>query len=463
MSVPRASALRPPARAAALLGVALACAAVGAASASGTSSPPGWNVRVLPVAQGQPASFSEPGIAAGPRGVMLANACTANSGAPSTFWRSADYGRTWSRGFPIGSSAIGCGDSDAAIGADGYSYSLTLGTGVNVYRSRDSKHWDGPASFPPPHGIDQPDRPWLVLVPGRPRDVLMFNSEVGGNIVAWRSHDHARTFTGPTPVTGGLNSEAGIALGSRPLVDPAHPSHLRLFYETAGAAALPQTVPDHAPSQFPLTQLWEASSTDGGRSWTNTLVLDVTKAFGAGVGSLGHLLPAPAVDRAGNFYVVLSVRLGSATDTHLFLIHSQGHGWSRPAPVDGPAGTASNVFPAVAVTRPGRLFVSWYASRSRDFNDPAARWAEYVAATRDALSAHPHFHALRLSGSAPVHVGAVDNMGAIGFDLGQDWALRDFQSVTVDPCGHPHVTWASDYRGTRAYTATTTPFCRPDR
>jgi hypothetical protein len=62
-----------------------------------------------------------------------------------------------------------------------------------------------------------------------------------------------------------------------------------------------------------------------------------------------------------------------------------------------------------------------------------------------------------------VHVGAVDNAGAIGYDLGQNWALRDFQSITVDRCGHPHVTWASDYHGTSTYAATTVPFCSPRR
>jgi hypothetical protein len=75
------------------------------------------------------------------------------------------------------------------------------------------------------------------------------------------------------------------------------------------------------------------------------------------------------------------------------------------------------------------------------------------------LASQPKFTTVRLSGTTPVHVGAVDNMGAIGFDIGQDWALRDFQSLTVDRCGHPHVTWAGDYKSTRTYVATTTPYC----
>ena len=241
---------------------ALVAVPAGAAGRHGDA----WQVQSLSPG----ASYSEPGVAAGPHRVLLANACTANAGGPAAFWRSADDGRKWSRAFTIGTSAIGCGDADTAIGSDGWSYALVLGTGVSVYRSRDGRRWSGPASFPPPHGEDQPDRPWLVPIPGHPGLVDMFNSEIGGNIVVWTSTDHGATFTGPTPVTGGLNSEAALTIGSRPLVDPAHPMRLRMLYETAGLAAVPSSIGSSGPTQFPFTQLWQASSTDGGRSWTNT-------------------------------------------------------------------------------------------------------------------------------------------------------------------------------------------------
>lgn len=444
--------------AAALVAV-LAPLALDAAPHAAAGTAAGWTVSRLPLAPHAAYSFSEPGVAAGAGGLLVANACTANSGSPSTFWRSTDFGRTWSAGFPVGSSAIGCGDSDAAVGGHGWVYSLTLGTGVSVYRSPDGgRHWHGPASFPPPHGADQPDRPWLVVPPHHPGQVLMFNSEVGGNIVMWRSTDHAATFAGPTLVTGGLNSQTALALGSRPLVDPGRPSRLSLFYETAGGAAAtqPTGVP---PGQFPLSQLWVATSDDLGRHWTNTLVLDVATAFGVSQGSLGHLLPASAVDPAGHVFVVVSARLGDSTATHLFLVHSAARGWSRPTQVD--RGMPSNVFPAVAATGIGRLAVSWYASSARDFNDPSARWVEKVATTKRVTSAAPAFRRVQLSGARPVHVGAIDSAGAIGNDLGANWALRDFQSVTVDSCGHPHVTWAADYRQHRTYAATTLPFCAP--
>src|SRR5206468_746750 len=167
---------------------------------------------------------------------------------------------------------------------------------------------------------------------------------------------------------------------------------------------------------------------------------------------------ATAIDHAGNVYVVLSVRLGSSTATRLVLVHRPAHGWwTGPAPIAST--TASNVMPALAVARPGHLFVSWYASAAADYDDPEATWSEMVGTTTSGLAPRPRFADRRLSGSRPVHVGAVDNMGAIGYDLRQDWALRDFQSVTVDRCGHPHVTWAADNGSTRTYAATTMPFC----
>jgi hypothetical protein len=439
------------------LGLALSCAVAGAAGASAGGTGAGWRVTTLQTPAHGGSSFSEPGIAVGPDGLLAANACTANAGGPSTFWLSPNNGRTWSSGFPVGTSAIGCGDSDLVVGSDGYLYSLTLGTGVDVYASRDGKRWNQ-ASFPPPHGTDQPDRPWLVTFPHHPSQVLMLNSEVGGNVVAWRSADHAKTFTGPIPVTGGGNSEAGLMLGSRPLVDPRNDARLHMLYETVGAAGLAQSTGAGGPSQFPLSQLWEASSSDAGQTWTNTEVLDVTTAFGVDTGSLGHLLPATAIDHDGTIYVVLSVGLGDSGATHLYLLHSTGsRSWTEPARVD--RGMPSNIFPAIAVSSPGHLCVSWYSSSATDFDSADARWFESFASTSDAFSARPRFTQRHLGDTVPVHVGPVDNMGNVGSNLGQNWGLRDFQSIVVDRCGHPHVTWARDYKGARTFTATTTPYC----
>ena len=443
--------------------LALACSYAGVALASPQGD--GWQITTLPVNAHGPSSYSEPGIAVGPHGTLIANACTANAGGPSTFWLSRDNGHSWSTGFPVGTSAIGCGDSDAVVGSDGYLYSLTLGTGVEVYRSRDGVHWEGPASFPPPHGEDQPDRPWLVTVPQHPGTVLMFNSEGAGDVVEWRSTDHAKTFTGPLSVT-----DDPLMLGSRPLFVPANAylgdkAYLEMFYEAPGGAGSADRVGASGPAEFPLGRLEETVSLDGGLSWPGGgTVWDVTKAFHVRSGSIGHLLPAAAVDSDGRTYVVVSARLGESPQTHLYLFNNK---WGQPAefwspPVRIDRGLPSNVFPALAVSSPGHLFISWYGSSAKDFDDPHARWFEEYAETTDGLAAHPRFAQRPLGGDVPVHVGGIDNFGNIGSQLGQNWGLRDFQSIVVDSCGHPHVIWARDYDGARTFTATTTPFCHSE-
>src|SRR5207302_3536447 len=100
-------------------------------------------------------------------------------------------GRQWPKGRDLDTTGASTGDADAAIGTDGFLYALNLGYNPNppgqpanptvlVFRSSQGRHWLGPASFPSPHGADQPDRPWLAVDPGRPARVEVFNSEVGG-------------------------------------------------------------------------------------------------------------------------------------------------------------------------------------------------------------------------------------------------------------------------------------------
>ena len=77
------------------------------------------------------------------------------------------------------------------------------------------------------------------------------------------------------------------------------------------------------------------------------------------------------------------------------------------------------------------------------------------AETSDPMAAHPSFVIGQVSGAAPVHVGGIDTAGAIGSDLGDNWGLRDFQSIAVDGCRRPHPVWADD-NGTQA-TQTAVP------
>ncbi|MFL5798248.1 MAG: sialidase family protein [Actinomycetota bacterium] len=414
--------------------------------------PLAWQILTLPPAAGaHPASFGEPGITVGPHRVLVVDAARANAGYP-TWWISSDDGSHWGSGQDFDTTGAMTGDADAAFGPDGYLYALNLAfqnppqqptnPTILVYSSPDRRHWAGPATFPPPHGADQPDRPWLVPDPYRPGRVLVTNSEGAGDVVAWVSADHAHTFSGPTLVTG-VDHAGSIELTSRPLFDPANHDRVLMLYEASAADVAPPA--SQAPLRdFPLTQLWLAESDDAGMSWSNRLVLDITEAFGpeATGGSLGHVLPASATDVSGTLYAAFSLRLGNSTQTHVFLIHSTDHGrqWSTPVRVDSEP-LRSNVMPSLAAGASGRVDVSWYGSQSADFTDPDSRWVEMFAQSVDALAAQPTFTGGAVS--AVTHVGSIDASGNPGSSQ-YDWDLRDFQGLAIDACGMAHVAWTDD-------------------
>jgi hypothetical protein len=425
-----------------------------------------WRIERLPVAAHGLHSYAEPDLGLGPRGLALADAASANTAAPPTFWLSRNRGRTWATGRDFDASGTSTGDADGAIGPDGYLYALNLGSNPNppgqptnptvfLFRSRDGRTWSGPASFPFPHGIDQPDRPWLAVNPFQPANVDVVNSEVSGNIVLWRSVNHGATFTGPVPVTGGTNSQAALALSSRPLFDPTRRGRMFMLYETASAGGLTTLLGTSTPVyEFPMTELWLATSTDAGRTWSNRRVLATQSESGAlHDATLAHLLVATAIDGRGRLYAAFSARGAGATTTNVFLVHSTDHGSEWSPPVEVPTSTRSNVMPALAVTARGTAYVSWYASSSVDYRAPGARWVEMFARTSEALARHPRFRVRQLSASAPVHIGGIDTAGAIGSDLGDNWGLRDFQSIAVDSCGRPHLIWADDNAQQSTWTA----------
>jgi hypothetical protein len=395
---------------------------VGASSPRARVNSFGWKKAALPPAVGgHPASFGEPGIARGPHGMLVVNAAQANVGYP-TWWFSRDNGVHWGPGRDLDTSGAMTGDADAAFGPDGSLYVLNLGfqnppeqptnPTILVYgRAAGSRDWRGPATFPPPHGSDQPDRPWLLPDPYRQDRVYVTNSEGAGNVVIWTSTDHGLSFAGPRLVTGSQNA-TDIELTSRPLFDPTNHERVLMLYEAGTAAAGPPAT-DAPLRDFPLTQLRLAESVDAGGTWTNRVVLDITSAFGQSAtgGSLGHVLPASAIDDSGNLYAAFSLRLGDSTETHIYLIHSADGGlhWSKPVRVDS-GGLRSNVMPALAVGAPGRVDLSWYGSRNPDFTSGRARWAEEFAQSLNALSARPTFRQRRVS-TGLVHLGSIDCSG----------------------------------------------------
>jgi hypothetical protein len=223
-----------------------------------------------------------------------------------------------------------------------------------------------------------------------------------------------------------------------------------MLYETTGSAKLPAP---HGPAyEVPLTQIWLATSTDSGRTWSNRRVLD-------GHSIIGHALVASAIDRQGHLYAAFSARRRGVTRTTVYLIHSTTHGrtWSSPAAVT--SSLPSNVLPALALTRHGTAYLSWYGSPNPDFRSSHAAWREMFAQTPDPLKSNPSFTVTRITGPKPVHVGGINSAGAFGSDTGANWGLRDFQGIAVGPCSAPVLTWAQDNGVKATQTATRASAC----
>jgi hypothetical protein len=434
----------------------------------------GWERTTMPkLTDGEPADLvGEPGIWINARGQVIIN----------TFgpivWTSQDNGRTFSPGVDLFEADTLCPrskfgvyviDADAVVANDGTFYADNLCAPVSneTFSNRAggvATAWAGPA----PAGLNV-DRQWLVPDPGTPGSVYL----AFGNFSTQMTHLLKSTDYGATwrcPATGLVSPECPIApaaaapqvldnrLAGRPVIDPTDPNRIYLVYDHAPFEPTLDTASD-----FDTTRIRVAVSTDGGRTWAldadpgGAPVLDANVTFpynGTDDNRVGHILPAAAIDTAGNLYVVFSLRLGGQTETHLYLLSSANHGrtWGAPTRVDQD-GLRSNVLPWIVAGDPGRIAMSWYGSLSNSFDDTGAAWSEMFSASVDALSAAPTFTQSNVSGSAvPNHLADICQAGS---NCSGNQNLADFQMIAVDPCGFTHPVWTSDVGG-EAYGSTVT-------
>ncbi len=401
-----------------------------------------------------------------------------------TVWISTDTGATFSTADNLGPQDTLCalgngasGDADAVVAFDGTFYADNLCVPGVGGASNDSftNQLDGApdAWNTPANAGGNVDRPWYAAGLGTPGVVYMsFHDLQGPNINVLKSVDFGHTFVCPTtglisttcPVTqtlrgnnpnsGYLNTAVGNVTG-RPVIDPRYPTRIYLPYADNNAVASTTAPPTN--SDFDLTRLRIAVSTNGGVTWsadvdpTGAPVLDANAAFpfdGTNDNVVAHNFPWLAVDRNGNLYLLFSLRLGGATQAHLYLMTSSnlGQNWSTPRQVDQ-GGTDSNVMAWIAAGVPGSIAISWYGSVANDFNDRNAAWAEMFAQSVNALSATPTFTQSRVSGSNPLHVGDICAAGTFCLVTGGNRNLADFQMIDIDQCGRAHPVYTDDHTG----------------
>jgi hypothetical protein len=148
---------------------------------------------------------------------------------------------------------------------------------------------------------------------------------------------------------------------------------------------------------FTPNHIYVSRSTDGGKSWTVSLVFQAAPGTG-----LDNVFPALAVDPTnGKLYAAWSdghtVSFATSSD--------QGAHWSPAVVVNiAPANTA--IFPWIAADA-GTVDVVYYGTDAADKDDPGAVWNTYVAQT---LNDGASFAQSRVS-QTPNHVGAVCTEG----------------------------------------------------
>jgi hypothetical protein len=393
----------------------------------------------------------EPGISINKLGHVIVN-----SFGP-TVWISTNDGATF--GKPILTVDPICfevsGDADAVVADDDTYYAANLCTAGPTnfsYSSTDGgKTWNpGAAGLPDLPGTTDSDRPWYALDPTDPA-VLYFSYRdfAGPNIWVNKSVDHGKTWLQHVPITLGAPNfvDTGVATTSvRPLVDPTDPNTVIVFYtsNTAAKSALAPPTND----DFDLTQIFMAKSTDGGKTWANTLLFDAGATHGLD-NTVAHAFSSAAIDSAGNAYVVFAERLGDRTETHIeyFAVPKGSTATVHPVQVDQ-GGLGANVFPWVAAGDAGRVDVTWYGSPAADNNDPAAQWSEMFAQTVNGLDAAPRFVQSRVSGNKPMHAADICLAGTLCLVTGGNRNLADFQMVGIDRCGIAQLVWTDDSRGT---------------
>jgi hypothetical protein len=412
----------------------------------------GWAVQQLPVTDDGLTSYGEPGIWINGKGHEIVNTFG------PTVWISTDNGKTW--GPPLaGVDPTPCsglsGDADAVVSEDDtyYADNLCLPGPTNLsYSSTDAgKTWNaGQGGLPSlPGAATDSDRQWYGLDPQNPNVVYFsYHDFEGPNIWVNKSTDHGQTWTQQTPITLGADNFVDTGPGNtsaRPLVDPTDPNTVLVFYTSNDAMSSATAPPTN--QDFDLNRIYVARSTDGGKTFANTLLYDAGDVNGADT-TIAHLFSAAAVDSAGNAYVVFSERKGDEEETHIKLM-TLAKGTSKasdPVQVDA-GGLGANVMPWVAAGDPGRVAVTWYGSPAKDNDDPDAQWSQMFAQSLNALDVAPKFTQSRVSGPRPMHAADVCLAGTLCLVTGGNRNLSDFQMVSVDPCGYAQMVWTDDATG----------------
>lgn len=372
-----------------------------------------------------------------PCGINTTDECVA-------FWRSTDGGATFTQPAPGAfHHPIGGGDSDVihdganpAGASNVFVADLRTLTSIGVFRSVDTGNtWTQTTTAP------CADREWIAWggwhTATGPTTIYETNNAGAcqtGLLSFYRSLDDGVTFLPTGFVASDLKQFGYMVDTSQNSVEAklaVDPNNGKIYVAWATAA-----IQEGTSASVRLVLV--GTSTDGGFTWTNTLVYS-----GPPGTSVQNLFPVIAVDQASNAYIAFSTQLpGQNYGIYLTSSRDGGQTWTAANRVNPTAQTA--VFPAIAAGEGGKVDVIWIgASGVTGPNDPTAQWNIFFAQSRKATASVPNWSVGQIS-TRVMHLGDICNQGLNCNIFGGNRDLLDFISVAIDARGNANAVWTDD-------------------
>jgi hypothetical protein len=363
--------------------------------------------------------------------------------------RSTDGGKTYNLVSTIGArpdGPPGGGDSDVATDDQGYVYFADLEgplTALGASVSNDGGHnWRKN-----PLAVQQApvDRQWFAVDNGPSAGSL-------DNTIFYSFHTSAvGTFVYSSPGSQGPNDPVGglVFQNATSLPGP--------LQAVAGDATCAQLRWDpvkrnlyYACKEKDHVRVSVGHVLPGQRTGINFTNYNGPKTPGGG--DLSGLFPAMAVDGAGNVYIAWI----DGTTYDLYYASSTDGGKSYSNAVKVNSGQAvTNEFDWAAAGKSGQLALAWYSTDVRQLSDtmpssldPAEadaatnyQWYGYAALVSNAASAKPTISQARFT-EKPMHYGAICNSGTLcAADLTADRTMADYFGFAIAPNGALHIVY----------------------
>jgi hypothetical protein len=419
--------------------------------------------------------LSEPRVTVTKSGVRYA---VTNAGQPNaigigpeTIYRSSD-GIHWSRtaGQPTDQSEATT-DVDIVSMNTGRILTSELDYGGINFRTQYSDNGGRTWTESVGNTIADTDRQWYAVGPNdpkthKPRVYLLFHNLLSGvlqhNMFVATSTDGGSTFGPPVPVaTPGqqdyLDLQCADSGGPSNITVDQHTGRVYVVFGTRSSPVGGCGGQPPEANVVAANRVWVVSAPASGTtvplSWKPHLAVNDT---GPPAHIVGMQLAPGALDTQGNVYVAYPESVHDYPNYNgaaIKVVHARaGHldSWSKPTVVAAPGG-AGNILPHIVVGAPGKVDVAWYHGVSVQGHNPD--WYSYAAQSLNALSAHPTWTRLRLSGVLAEHDQTASQlMGAClqGSQavLNGFWCSRstDVNGIALDRCGRLIVIWPAQSR-----------------